>query len=48
MQRAKTVFLIALVFAVIAFVLGHFLNAQGIRSRLDAEVAAQDKIENRN
>jgi len=45
MTRVKIVFLTALVLCAIAFAMGRYINAQGIRSQADAVVAAQENIE---
>ena len=47
MERIKVLFLVALVLVGIAFVLGHYMNSQGIRSQADAVITAQEKIETR-
>ena len=47
MERVKVVFLAALVLGVIAFAMGHYMNARGIRSQADAIITAQEKIEKR-
>jgi len=47
MERVKVVFLAALVLGVIAFAMGHYINAHGIRSQADAIITAQEKIDKR-
>ena len=45
MERIKVLFLVTLILVGIAFVLGHYMNNQGIRSQADAVITAQEKIE---
>jgi hypothetical protein len=47
MKRIRTLFGAALILGVIAYGLGHFMNANGIRSAEDSKIVAQEKVEGR-
>jgi hypothetical protein len=47
MKRIRILFGTVLILGAIAYALGHYMDANGLRDSDDAKIVAQEKIENR-
>ena len=47
MNRIAVLFGLSLLLGAIAYALGHYMDAHGIRTAADSKILAQEKIENR-